>query len=386
MVEAIDSTTFVSAFFDIRSRENNPLNGTTHDEFAPPDYYLNVGRKLLKTPINLVFFTESKYVDYIAGQRKKYGLFDKTRIITLDFEQLPIYDTLPRLEEYDKEYHVSNLHPEKFTPLYYLITHCKTHFINRVSVENPFNSHFISWIDFRLLSASRCSFDGLKRIASEVQRFYTLDGPKVWINMMSYVRKDEVSNRYWYYRNTYGKVAGGFIIGERSAITQFHQLCHTEYMKCLDERVACVEEMLYGMVLGSNYPLFHVFFGDYCETLSGSLRLIKHMDRCSAALQAAYDEGNHHIVTTLSDLLYISHEDNLITLPYIDLYKCLLYGYAGYFYLKKHNKARDKLLTLMLSADENNDLKQHMKSIKSFLVDYVSHIYDDEVNKWFTEL
>jgi hypothetical protein len=144
------SYTIVSAFYDIRKRENNELkNVFSNREFIIYEEYLVESISFFNKDFPLVIFCEPELESKI-WEIRPIELHKKTRVIPIPYECLPYYCYFEKFKENHKNKPIWNLHKEKFTALYNYFVQLKSMFVKEVANMNPFNTEIFGWMDLRL--------------------------------------------------------------------------------------------------------------------------------------------------------------------------------------------------------------------------------------------
>ena len=258
------SVTYVTALYNLRKREG--LDGVDSDHFSSINAYLKTAQALLDTQHPFVIFCEP---DLEAAIREIRG--DRpTKFIVIDFEQLPFWHLLPKITENNKTSPVVWVSPEKFTNLYYMVINHKVEFIRRTAVENPFNTEWFAWVDVRIVLPPT-HLDGLSQ---------WWDPQRANVVMMSLIDHNRPKDRYSFFRNNHGWVAGGFFAGKRGPILDFTITVIQEWKRAVDEGYSPSDETMFAYV-AATYPdiVSPVTFGDYGDLLCNQAAVCRRQDR-----------------------------------------------------------------------------------------------------------
>jgi len=83
--------TIITAWYDVREKENHELkDDTTNRFFCSPHWYFDSAKQLFEKPFPMVIFTEPKYKDKILEARPQH-LHAITRFIYRDYDELAFY-------------------------------------------------------------------------------------------------------------------------------------------------------------------------------------------------------------------------------------------------------------------------------------------------------
>lgn len=358
----MEKITFVTAFYKLRKRENN------FDPFCVAnDRYFKAAEKIFDKDIHLIIFIEpdNEIKEHILKNR--IGKEHKTLIIERTYEELKLWPKLNRFIETDKNYHIPNLDIRKFTPLYYLIINSKVEFVNEAIDINPFNTTRFSWIDFRSFELSPITDENFNKIGDLVAN------DRIHINMMCYTSKNEIQNKYEYYRFFRGKVAATFWIGGKNELKCFIEKCRQELEWCLNNGFAVTEEMIYGYVLGSNPELFYPYIGDYCESLINFEGIHKNIWLAFRSLDMAINDANWEYVKFISEIIINSHNMNFTPIDNNALFHVYIKAFNAYNHLNDNHNLIIKLDYWLNIAQYNVELKNMISSNKSYILELLKN-------------
>jgi hypothetical protein len=364
----MEKITFVTAFYKLRIKENDQYNIC-----ASVDRYLKAAERFYNKDINLVVFIEPD--EELRNHVKKHreGKEHKTLVIERPYEELKLWPKLNRFIETDKNYHIPNLDFKKFTPLYYLIINNKVEFVNEAIDINPFNTPRFSWIDFRSFELSPITDENFNKIGDLVAN------DRIHINMMCYTSKNEIKNKYEYYRFFRGNVAATFWIGGKNELKYFIEKCRHELEWCLNNGFAVTEEMIYGYVLGTNPELFYPYIGDYGESLINFEGIHKNIWLAFRSLDKAINDCNWEYVKFISEIIIKSHNMNFTPIDNNALYHVYIKAFNAYNHLNDNNNLIIKLEDWLNKANNNIELTEKIRSNKSNILELLKKT--SELNK-----
>jgi Bacterial protein of unknown function (HtrL_YibB) len=247
----MESVTYVAALFNLRKREGQDMDT---DHFSSIQMYLSAAIPVLDSPFPFVIFCEP---DLVAPLRERRGS-NPTIFHAMEFEQLPFWNLYPTIENNNKTNPVVYVSPEKFTPLYYLVINHKAEFVRRVADENPFKTEWFAWTDMRI-TLPETKLSGLTQ---------WWDPERANLTMMGLIDRNRLKDRYSFFRNNHGWIAGGFFAGKRQPILDFTTTVVTEWKKALNEQFCPSDETMFTYV-GCAYPdtVTYVSFGNYADLL-----------------------------------------------------------------------------------------------------------------------
>jgi len=368
----MDTVTFVTAFFQVRKKENNPFwNDKENKHFIHTDVYLDKSKYLLETPIQLVIFTEPEFLPKIQARRPAHL---PTKYIVYDFEDLPLWHLYEKMKENNKKNPISNLDPNKFTPLYHLLINHKTIWVQQAIQWNPFQSEYFGWIDFRAFGLSpieRTEFMGFKFHSHLVHQM-----------QMAYTSLDEVKNKKEYYKCMRGKVSATFWVGHHMNLYRFCQLANQEFIKAVNEfEYSPTEEMVYGVVAAENPSLFHPYFGDYIDALSNFNAPIRNYYLAINYLNKSYKHGTHYLTHTVASALQKAYETHRINLNTDVLFQIWYKDYVALYWLNRMPEAKNRIQTLLAKCEGNDKLKLYVRHMKDFIIHNIQYLHDDSLTQ-----
>ena len=129
------SVTIVTCYYKIKSKHS-------HDRY---DKWIT--NFLSNVPCNLVIFTSPDLVEYIREKRQRF--LDKTRIISMVFEELPVFKLYKN--EWNNQYKMDKQQDTGRTKECYVLWNSKIYFLRQVIEINPFVSDKFLWVDIGCL-------------------------------------------------------------------------------------------------------------------------------------------------------------------------------------------------------------------------------------------
>ncbi len=369
--------TIVSAWYDIRNKEDNPLKEDTEMKFfCTNDHYFSSSKEFFNKPFPLIIFTEPKYEEKIWDSRPK-DLHPLTRVIVRDYDQLSQYSLFSKYEENHKNNVIWNLKGEKFTALYKFMVSQKPDFVKQAVMMNPFNTSKFAWMDMRLHCVYNMSIDETNR------SFMDMTKDRVKIMQMAYTLPNEIENRSYFYSCTRGKVAAGFFGGYAKPLIEFANLCKEELEYCSNNGFAPSDEMLFSYVIGKHPNLFDPYFGDYSSVLRNQLYVRENSYLASKFLEVSYERGNHFYTVKASESLRIAYLKKELDLSAKDIHDIWYYGYVANYWLNNRDKCTSLLEELYDIACVRKDLADYIGSVFDFFKYMISYIGNDTlVNKF----
>jgi len=373
----MDEITFVTAYYNLRQKENNPYR-FKDEGFCTHDWYLNSFKKLLCKDINLVIFIEPQYRDYVYEQRK--DKLNKTLIICKEYEELRLWNKYQKFIENDKAMHVSNYCVKKFTPLFYLIVNSKVDFVNEAININHFKTKYFAWIDVRCLDASPVSDE----FFYDIYKYKSLD--KLRITVMNYTPSSWINSKREYYSVFRGNIAGGFFIGHTDILKRFIEYVHTELDWVLENGFSVTEEMIYGMVFAQHKDIFAPYYGDYASVLRNFDGIHNHLNLVLDSLSNAYNENNYYYIDHICDILKESHEKGFITLDSSTILDVWNKNYMALYYLNRKDESVNIISDLKEKSATNDSLKSLIKQSQDYYKSNFSYLNNETINNWINNI
>lgn len=370
--------TYVTAFFKLRERENNPHIG--QPGVASTEFYLQWADKLLQHPIYLIIFIDPSLEAEVQKIRNYYCLQDLTRIIPLSIEELPLYSQLTRFEENHQRNPVRNHNLQKYTPLYNLVINSKPDLLKKGIELDPFQTTHFAWIDFRIM-------DLCKPIDAAI--FYRLEKTKknkIRIPVMNYLYPEEYPDRREYYSYSRGKIAGGFLEGPKEEILLFIEDFQEELELALQAGYSPSEEQVYPLAVFRR-DQYNFFYCDYGGSFTNFDYLKKDLRNAYWFLDGSYNRADHpNTYRVTKKILSSAKLGYLNEDPAFTPYNLFLAGYRHYissYYLGKYDSSFQIAHLLLLSFADyliSPEMKEEISLIirdkKPFLQENFQHLQE----------
>ena len=348
--------TIVTAWYDVREKENHSLKeDTTNQFFCSMDWYFDSAKLLFEKPFPMVIFTEPRFKERIMEARPKH-LHEQTRFIFRPYEELLYYDLFDKYQENHHKHPIQNLTQEKFTPLYKFIVNQKVNFVKEVILSNPFQSTKFAWMDLRL----HCVYDMDTNETQNIMNQMTTD--KVRLMQMCFT--DPVEDRREFYKYTRGKVAAGFFGGYRKPLLTFCEMCQKEWVQSITDETAPTDEMIYSFIISNHPYLFDVYVGEYSDCLKNQLRIRSSLHLVFPFLQYAFDRSVYHYVTALSKRIRNGFVAYDIYLNAEQIYKTWLYAYVSHRKLEEYTESRELFYEYFEMIRRREDVAEYVKTNK----------------------
>lgn len=262
MGESINKITVVSALFYIgRDRWK-------HSGFPPgTDRYKSWVTNLLRQNINLYFYTDEYYYEFVLENRKKYDPnFEKTTIIKTSLDNLYFYK-----KYYNKEaclmaspdfrstiFHQGSA--DMNYPLYHIVNFSKIELVKKSFEENKFQSDYFFWVDA----------GGLRNVISKEDREW-LDPNNQCFNtdkITHFSHREDFTiypDKSDYFRSQNRNIQGTAWIVPKEKVNAFYDLIDNQVATILEERIVGSDEKVYDFLYQTNRDLYQLKVGGWFE-------------------------------------------------------------------------------------------------------------------------
>lgn len=258
--------TYVTAFVDIRSYENN----TNTHLYGSLDLYKRNAKLLLQHDVNFICFVDSCLVEWVKKIRK--DKICKTFIMETNVEDLSTFKYYERAKFlHDNEKTCLGKNRNKYTALYYLCIYNKTYWMRDAIQMNPFDSDYFVWMDFRIKSFYPNDYKCCKSELDGINNFDKIIESRkenLHLMLMDHVKSIGPSNPENFYRNAQGKVSAQIFYGHKDYIMKFHEFCEKEIEKCIfTYDCLTTEQNIYAIFYQKHQDIIDFHIGDYGEAL-----------------------------------------------------------------------------------------------------------------------
>jgi hypothetical protein len=360
--------TIVTAWYDVREKENHPLkNDESRQFFCPMDWYFDSAKLLFNKPFPMVIYTEPRFQEYILKERPE-ELHPFTKFVFKDYDELLFYDKFPKYEESHNKHPIHNLTQEKFTALYKFIVNQKVNFVKETVETNPFQTSKFAWMDMRL----HCVYDMPVEETTQVMN----ELPTNQIKLMQMTWTDPVHGRGWFYDYTRGKCAAGFFAGYAEPMLKFCELCQKEFIDALNEERTPTDEMIYSFVISHHPHLFTPYVGEYGDCLKNLVRIRNSHHLVFPYLQTCFDKGMHYHTAQLSELIRRGYKSNEFGLSADQIHKAWYFGYVANFWNQQRDVCKIILNEYFDLANIREDVKNHICGARNFLREMIQYMND----------
>lgn len=222
------STTIITAYFDIGRGEWNSSHGYSDRLERTTDTYFDYFNKLAKLDNKMIVFTSSNFKEKVLEIRKG----KPTHVITIDIHKKFKYITkkiasIQNSEQFKKLIKPEQQkNPEYWSPEYVLVTNLKAYFVNKAITLGLVDNERIAWVDFGYIRKEKILYGLIKwnhPFDKEKIHFFSI---KDGLNLAD---KDEVMKQALE-NDTY--IIGGIIVATKERWDQLYRLA-TEVQKNL---------------------------------------------------------------------------------------------------------------------------------------------------------
>jgi hypothetical protein len=238
------SITIVTMFYDIGRK------AWDHSKRDNEVYFKNC-EKVLKQRYPLYIFTTEEFRDRCITIRQKTDpLLTYTRIVIVPYTDLHYYKDKELICQIQANTNTIGCKEPEYTKAdYVIVIFNKLHFMNQVSIENPYGSTHFQWIDFgihdNLLSPS-CTQSVLETIMYKPNR----------LRLRGFLDINPSNDRVEFYSKKRETVAATLLGGDAVAIQRVHQLFEQEVATLFLVGLINQEQYVYYCLLCQHPELF----------------------------------------------------------------------------------------------------------------------------------
>jgi hypothetical protein len=322
---AIPDVTLVTACYDLSRFHNKCFDIKTCLEKIDT---------VIKLPVYLVIYTESKLVDAIKEKRGLVGFEHITKYVVVEFEKIWAYQYLPIVNKNRSIFWGTR--DERTCSESHIITCNKADFVLQTIHDNPFNTTKFGWLDSFLTSNGTMRICENYNVSKLLYALHNVD-EKYHIQVLNVNDKKFMlkENKHEYYSHYRYVVAGGFFTCGRDIgikiLERFKQL----FVETTHLGYGHGEEMLYLEILEEFYNDIHKSYGDYGQIINNfiaptaNLYYIYHYILCNYIKY-----GYHREAYDCASTLLRQFDSYTINMDWNLYMKTLHYLYIAAYYCK----------------------------------------------------
>jgi hypothetical protein len=227
---------------------------------AGVDRYKSWVTNLLRQDINLYFYADEYYYDFILENRKKYDPnFEKTVLTKIDLDDLYFYQ-----KYYNKEaclmaspdfrktiFHEGSA--DMNYPLYHIVNFGKIELVKKSFLENKFESDYFFWVDA----------GGLRNVISEEEKSWPdVNNQCFNADKITHFSHTEYFTLYPsksdYFRSQNRNIQGTAWIVPKEKVGTFYDLIDNQVSTIIEERIVGSDEKVYDFIYSTNKELFQL--------------------------------------------------------------------------------------------------------------------------------
>lgn len=239
----MSSTTFVTAFLDLRE---------DHNIKRPPHVRFEHFKTHLDANLNIVVFLSRRFQDDFTPFIK-----ENVHVIYIELNETDTYKTIT----------TSPILPESRTPThdtlnFLILMNTKTEFMERAIKIDPFHSTHFAWIDFSIAHV-------FKNRAASVQQLNLLQNTRLKSKCLAVPGCWNKDTGMSYIHNSVNwRFCGGFFIGDKESILDFHKLSYKAFKDLYETQKRIVWEVNTWAIAEKHYGLKPFWFKvDHNDTI-----------------------------------------------------------------------------------------------------------------------
>lgn len=259
--------TIVTGFFDINREKWNDCYTRTNNE-----YFRNFER-VCQLDDSMVVYISEKYIPLVSRYRKKY--IHKTRIIVMNFEDLPYYNLKDQFQSimscpsFKNKLKEPNC-PEVTKPEYDIIMFSKTHLVKQSILNNYFNTTHHVWVDFglnpKMLRESMLNKPLFTNIPNELS-FLCISPPK----------QSDLHIEQFYKSHTV-RLCGTVFSGSNENLIKLDEYVKKEVNECLKHKVIDYDQSLFTVSYLKHQEIFRLYYGNWDQMLTNYYKVIENKE------------------------------------------------------------------------------------------------------------
>jgi hypothetical protein len=200
--------TYVTAFIDLKEDRS---------EYRTPEVSFNHFKRLASCGINICLFVSKIYLEEAL---KACNIYSNIYLMpTVELEDLEIYRIIKSVDLKVPE--TRNIIKDTYN--YMALMNCKTEFVLKALESGIFNTTHYSWIDFNI-----CHIIKTDNILEKLYKCSTLLKDNIMLLPSCWSKDESIDNILLVSDGIYWRFCGGFFIGDRMSMLDFHR-CYEEY-------------------------------------------------------------------------------------------------------------------------------------------------------------
>ncbi|KAL3083331.1 hypothetical protein niasHS_011133 [Heterodera schachtii] len=256
------SVTVVTALLDI-GRDRWRQYGRTLRQ------YHQFMRNLLQLRVPMIIIVDEKSAEFVHRERARINWGQWTKVVQLSLDQLPLAIFQKRisllmdseLANWPSDWDLSmRSHPEATQAEYVVVVNSKPYFLAQAATDNPFGTEFFVWLDAGYGHGDRAVFPP----SWEWRPTF----PRGKMSVIKLTPPRDLLSRYslkQLYRQDVAVLSGGFLAGDRRAVTQLHREHHRMFLELLEKGRVDDDQTFLVLLVNQNPPLFNIVNGDWFD-------------------------------------------------------------------------------------------------------------------------
>jgi hypothetical protein len=344
----LKKVTFVTMFYDLTRRENNPTRRN-------PESYLTRQQRTLLRKYPMVIYTDPEYAEFIREIRKVVDpQFEMTEIIVKPMEEFRYQKHHDKLIQIWNEPWMVNGElrkeiPWKWSGTYTQLTWTKVGCLEDTINRNPFNTDRFAWMDFGL----GYLVEQNPKFGEHLHDYLDHFTDKIKVTLRFYAANGVQNTKAWFSDGGF-LIPGGFFGGSGESLRWFIDRFHEDVEKLIAEDIGPLEEQIFGRIYMANPEKFDVSYGNYWNILDNlDLPHQGHGWIVSWYMMRASDAGDHKASRTCGDQLWRVRSEMTVD----DLRAFLEQYYISIYYTREENDSNlaEVALALAKSMEDCTD-------------------------------
>ncbi|KAI3422483.1 hypothetical protein GPALN_012991 [Globodera pallida] len=256
------SLTVVTALLDIGRDRWTQYGRTLHQ-------YHQFMRNLLQLRVPMIVIVDEKSAEFVHRERARTDWGRWTKVVQLSPQQLPLAVFQKRISqlmeaelahwrpEWDP---AMRTHPEASQAEYVVVVNSKPYFLAQAAADNPFDSEFFVWLDAGYGHGDRSVFPASWK--------WLPTFPRDRISTIKLTPPGDLMMRYGLeelYRQDVAVLSGGFLAGDRRAVTRFHREHHRMFLELLEKGRVDDDQTFLVLLVNQHPEWFNIVNGDWFD-------------------------------------------------------------------------------------------------------------------------